>query len=249
MTDACLDIHNVACLPRRAPGALRRRPASTARGERILAVLGPTGPADDAVLLNGILGRHRQRAGGLHLRDRSPVARRTCRIRRRVGMRLRDPRRPAVPTVREDVAFGPANLGLSPRRVDDGRRALTAVGAHSSPTGPRTTCRSGSAVRVAVVATVIAMRPDVLVSTGQQQPSTRRAVPNWPTCCARWTVHAGHGDPRPALRPRALRALGHPQRRPDRRRFPQDRGCSPTTPCSRPTGSDCRTVSIPTALP
>ena len=98
------------------------------RGERV-ALLGPNGAGKTTLVLhlNGILtaGRGSVAVGGLpvekeHLRE----------IRRRVGIVFQDPDDQLfLPTVGEDVAFGPANFGVTgaalSARVD---AALAAVG-------------------------------------------------------------------------------------------------------------------------
>ena len=81
------------------------------RGERV-ALLGPNGAGKTTLVLhlNGILtaGRGSVTVSGL------PVAREHLKeIRRRVGIVFQDPDDQLfMPTVRDDVAFGPANLGL-----------------------------------------------------------------------------------------------------------------------------------------
>ena len=91
-------------------------------GERV-AVLGPNGAGKTTLVLhlNGILAPRR----GTVTRRRAPGRRRpTCReIRRRVGIVFQDPDDQLfMPTVREDVAFGPANLGLRGAELDAARR-------------------------------------------------------------------------------------------------------------------------------
>ena len=87
-------------------------------GERV-ALLGPNGAGKTTLVLhlNGILpGLHGVGAGevvvgGLRVdpRDRAAVA----EVRRRVGVVFQDPDDQLfMPTVADDVAFGPANLGL-----------------------------------------------------------------------------------------------------------------------------------------
>jgi cobalt/nickel transport system ATP-binding protein len=68
-------------------------------------------------------------------------------LRRRVGLVFQDPDDQLfMPTVAEDVAFGPLNLGLE--RADVRRRvseALAAVGWSTRRSGPPTSCRWASA--------------------------------------------------------------------------------------------------------
>ncbi|HPQ69035.1 MAG TPA: ABC transporter ATP-binding protein [bacterium] len=85
-------------------------------------------------------------------------------IRRTVGMVFQDPDDQLfMPTVGEDVAFGPLNMGLPPaeaqRRV---REALAAVGAEHLIDRPPYKL-SGGEKRAASIATVLAMSPNILV--------------------------------------------------------------------------------------
>jgi cobalt/nickel transport system ATP-binding protein len=132
------------------------------RGERV-AVLGPNGAGKTTLVLalNGInaAARGSVSVGGL------PVAKPNLgEIRRRVGIVFQDPDDQLfMPTVRDDVAFGPSNLGL--RGVELEARtaeALAAVGmAHAAERSPHH-LSFGERRRVAL-ATVLAMRPDILV--------------------------------------------------------------------------------------
>ena len=133
-----------------------------AAGERV-AVLGPNGAGKSTLCLhlNGILTPQRGSVaiGGL------PVERAHLpEIRRRVGLVFQDPDDQLfMPTVAADVAFGPANLGLSRAEVD--RRvaaALERVGMTAVADRPPHHLSFGQRKRVAA-ATVLAMDPDVLV--------------------------------------------------------------------------------------
>src|SRR3954471_6617086 len=90
------------------------------RGERV-ALLGPNGAGKTTLVLhlNGILhgGLGTVRVGGLAV---EPKDKRSLReIRRRVGIVFQDPDdQLCMPTVREDVAFGPGNLGVRGAELD-----------------------------------------------------------------------------------------------------------------------------------
>ncbi len=147
-------------------------------GERV-ALLGPNGAGKTTLVmhLNGILtaGHGSVEIAGL------PVRKDTLgEIRRRVGLVFQDPDDQLfMPTVREDVAFGPANLGLRgpelERRVRD---ALDQVGLPEVIDRPPHHLSFGQRRRVAV-ATVLAMRPEILVldePSSNLDPASRREL-------------------------------------------------------------------------
>jgi cobalt/nickel transport system ATP-binding protein len=147
-------------------------------GERV-ALLGPNGAGKTTLVmhLNGILtpGHGTVEVAGL------PVRRDTLReVRRRVGLVFQDPDDQLfMPTVREDVAFGPANLGLRGEELD--RRvhaALERVGLPEVIDRPPHHLSFGQRRRVAV-ATVLAMEPEILVldePSSNLDPAARREL-------------------------------------------------------------------------
>ncbi len=131
-------------------------------GQRV-ALLGPNGAGKTtfALHLNGIL---QPSAGQVTIGGLAVVEANFIEIRRRVGIVFQDPDDQLfMSTVGQDVAFGPANLGLSggelATRVDE---ALTAVDVgHIADRAPHHL--SGGERRRAAIATALAMHPDVLV--------------------------------------------------------------------------------------
>jgi cobalt/nickel transport system ATP-binding protein len=147
-------------------------------GERV-ALLGPNGAGKTTLVLhlNGILlgGAGSVAVGGL------PVVKQNfAEVRRRVGIVFQDPDDQLfMPTVAEDVAFGPANLGLRGAelagRVDE---ALAAVGMADYRDRAPHHLSFGQRRRVAV-ATVLAMRPEILVldePSSNLDPASRREL-------------------------------------------------------------------------
>lgn len=156
--------------------ALRGVDLIVGEGERV-AVLGPNGSGKTtlALHLNGIL---RASAGslviaGMELNDTS-----LAEIRRRVGLVFQDPNDQLfMPTVGEDVAFGPANLGLTGADLDE-RVATALENVDAADLAERPPHHlSGGEKRRASLATVLAMRPEILVfdePTTGLDPAARR---------------------------------------------------------------------------
>ena len=148
-------------------------------GEAI-AVVGANGAGKSTLLLhlNGLLSPEHGSVdiGGI------PVMKSTLPdIRRTVGMVFQDPDDQLfMPTVAEDVGFGPLNLGLAPddvaARVSS---ALARVGAEHLAERPPYHL-SGGEKRVVAIATVLAMEPNVLVmdepSSGLDPRARRRLL-------------------------------------------------------------------------
>ncbi len=101
-------------------------------------------------------------------------------IRRKVGVVFQNPDDQLfMPTVFDDVAFGPLNLGLPPERVRVRvREALRQVNAEGLEGKPPHHLSGGQKSAVAI-ATVIAMEPDILVMdepAASLDPKSRRGV-------------------------------------------------------------------------
>ena len=131
-------------------------------GQRV-ALLGPNGAGKTtfALHLNGIL---ESSVGEVSIGGIPVIERNFVEIRRRVGMVFQDPDDQLfMSTVGQDVAFGPANLGLAGEELETRvRLALEAVEAsHVADRAPHHL--SGGERRRAAIATVLAMHPDVLV--------------------------------------------------------------------------------------
>ena len=154
---------------------------SVATGERV-ALLGPNGAGKTTLVLhlNGILhgGGGTVDVSGTRVApgDRAVLA----DIRRRVGIVFQDPDDQLfMPTVAEDVAFGPANLGVRGAelraRVDEALAAVD-MSEHRDQIPPHLSF--GQRRRVAV-ATVLAMRPEILVldePSSNLDPASRREL-------------------------------------------------------------------------
>jgi cobalt/nickel transport system ATP-binding protein len=147
-------------------------------GERV-AVLGPNGAGKTTLVLhlNGIL---LPGAGSVSVSGLPVAGPNLAEIRRRVGIVFQDPDDQLfMPTVRDDVAFGPRNLGLRGAELDRVvMDALERVGMADYVDRPPHHLSFGQRRRVAV-ATVLAMQPEILVldePSSNLDPASRREL-------------------------------------------------------------------------
>jgi cobalt/nickel transport system ATP-binding protein len=158
--------------------ALRGVDLRVAHGQRV-ALLGPNGAGKTTLGLH-LNGIHRPDAGHVEVGGQKVTDANLAEIRRRVGLVFQDADDQLfMPSVREDVAFGPANLGLRGRELDERvARSLEAVGA-AGVAGRAPHHLSGGERRRVALATVLAMRPDVLIldePTSGLDPAGRREL-------------------------------------------------------------------------
>ncbi len=157
--------------------ALRGVDLHVEHGERV-AVLGPNGAGKTTFMLhlNGLVaGEGFLEVAGLEVGDRT-----LHELRSRVGMVFQDPDDQLfMPTVEEDVGFGPLNLGLA--RVEVASRvaeALETVRMAHTAGRARYRLSMGERRRVAI-ATVLATRPRLLVldePSANLDPRARREL-------------------------------------------------------------------------
>jgi cobalt transport protein ATP-binding subunit len=157
--------------------ALRGVELHVEHGERV-AILGPNGAGKTTLMLhlNGLMrGDGSLEVAGLQVEDGTLAA-----LRARVGLVFQDPDDQLfMPTVAEDVSFGPLNQGLPAAEVE--RRvaeALAAVRMSGAAERAPHQLSMGERRRVAI-ATVLAMRPSLLVldePSANLDPRARREL-------------------------------------------------------------------------
>jgi len=162
MSHHLVEVKNLAFAYPDHTNALRSISFRIVHGESV-GIVGANGAGKSTLLshLNGILT---PTEGTVRIGDYPLTANMLPQIRRTVGMVFQDPDDQLfMPTVYDDVAFGPLNLGLSAEEAD-GRvtAALATVGAlHLKDRPPYRL--SGGQKRAVAIATVLAMSPDILV--------------------------------------------------------------------------------------
>ncbi|TWH45988.1 energy-coupling factor ABC transporter ATP-binding protein [Sporomusa sp. KB1] len=160
--------------------ALRGLSVRITHGESV-AIVGANG-SGKTTLLSHLIGVLFPTSGSINIGG-YPVTKKTLpHVRRAVGMVFQNSDDQLfMPTVYDDVAFGPLNLGLPPEEVDARVIAsLTTVGAlHLKDRTPYRL--SGGQKRSVAIATVLAMDPCILVMdepTAGLDPAARRQLIN-----------------------------------------------------------------------
>ena len=179
MSAASLSVTDLRfCYPGEHHDALHGLNIEIEAGECV-AILGPNGSGKTTFVmhLNGLLSTQ---SGEVRIGDTPVVEEHLREIRRRVGAVFQDADDQLfMSTVREDVAFGPANLGLSGRELDElVERTLQRVGAEGYADRNPHHLSGGEKRRVAI-ATVLSMEPEVLVldePTSGLDPAGRREL-------------------------------------------------------------------------
>ena len=167
----------------RSPGAVRRRPDHSSR--RASRAPRPERSREDDA--GAPLQRRPRRGAGTVTVGGLPVEKRhLAEIRRRVGIVFQDPDDQLfMPTVRDDVAFGPTNFGVRGARARCTRRrcARRPSAWRGSPTAHRITSASGNAGGSRSPPCSRAIR-SCSSSTSRRRTSIPRAGASSPTSCA-----------------------------------------------------------------
>ncbi|MFB3785363.1 MAG: energy-coupling factor ABC transporter ATP-binding protein [bacterium] len=162
-------------------------------GERV-AVTGPNGAGKSTLLtlLNGLLGAD----GAVEIFGVPVIPANLPGIRRKVGLVFQDPDDQLFcPTIFDDIAFGPLNMGLKPAEVR-GRvsRALEQVGLPGFEKRSAFHLSGGEKKRVSL-ATVLSMDVDILAMdepSSNLDPRSRRSLLQWLRDCDKTQIIATH---------------------------------------------------------
>jgi cobalt/nickel transport system ATP-binding protein len=150
------------------------------RGDRI-GLTAPNG-SGKTTLIHLIMGLRKPTAGRLEIFGRPVAAEKDfIAVRRRIGLLFQDADDQLFsPTVLEDVAFGPLNLGKTKKQaLEISRQTLSDLGL--SGFEDRVTFKlSGGEKRMVALATVLAMEPEVLLldepTTGLDEATFERLI-------------------------------------------------------------------------
>ena len=134
------------------------------KGEKI-AIMGPNG-AGKSTLFSHFNGLSEPTSGHVEIESEKIIFERDelLKVRQKVGIVFQDPNDQLfAPTVKEDVAFGPMNLGLEYEEVERRiKESLEMVGMAGFEEKTPHHLSGGQQKRVAI-AGIIAMRPDIMI--------------------------------------------------------------------------------------
>ncbi|MCB0942732.1 MAG: ABC transporter ATP-binding protein [Mycobacterium sp.] len=133
-----------------------------APGERV-AILGPNGAGKTTLMLhlNGVLSAS---SGTVEIGGMALSRKNLRDIRRRVGVVFQDPDDQLfMPTVAQDVAFGPANFGVTGDALAERVHAALEIVSMTEHADRSPAHLSGGQRRRAALATVLACEPEILV--------------------------------------------------------------------------------------
>ena len=162
MTCPCLQFHDVRYAYANGVQALNGVTFEVRGGERV-ALTGLNGSGKSTLLLhtNGLLLPQR---GKVYVEGLEVCKKNFRQVRQKVGMVFQNPDDQLfMPTLEDDVAFGPRNMGMSEaevrRHVDAALEAVGIAGLRSRPPFQL----SGGQKRLGAIATVLSMNPSILV--------------------------------------------------------------------------------------
>ena len=164
MNEVHLSIKNLSYTYPDGTHALKNVNMEILKGQKV-AIMGPNG-AGKSTLFSHFNGLPEPKSGYLEIDGKKMEydKKTLLEIRQKVGIVFQDPNDQLfAPTVKEDVAFGPMNLGLSyeevEKRVDE---ALTLVGMEKFKDKTPHHLSGGQQKRVAI-AGIIAMKPEIMI--------------------------------------------------------------------------------------
>ncbi|MEM7556589.1 MAG: ABC transporter ATP-binding protein [Cyanobacteria bacterium P01_A01_bin.84] len=145
-------------------------------GERV-ALMGATG-SGKSTLLENLIGLKQPVSGNIKICGITVEPKKLPQIRRHIGFTFQDANDQLfMPTILEDIAFGPRNYGVSPPEAKDKARKLLADFGLETYANRSAHELSGGQKRLVALATTLALDPDILIldePTNGLDPAWRR---------------------------------------------------------------------------
>lgn len=161
MSEVVIDLKHVEYVYSDGTRALNGVSLKVLKAERV-AILGPNGAGKSTLImhLNGLFTPTR---GSVEVFG-VPIEKNVGEVRKRIGVVFQDPDNQLFcPTLWEDIAFGPLNMGLPDEEVEKRvKEVLKIVGLDGYEDKPPHHLSAGEKKKAAI-ATVLAMKPEILV--------------------------------------------------------------------------------------
>jgi cobalt/nickel transport system ATP-binding protein len=145
-------------------------------GDRV-ALMGPTG-SGKSTLLENLIGLKEPQAGKIWINNIPLEPKTLPQVRRQIGFGFQDANDQLfMPTILEDITFGPRNYGVSPAIAIDKARHLLADFGLEAYANRSAHELSGGQRRLAALAAILALEPDILIldePTNGLDPAWRR---------------------------------------------------------------------------
>ena len=173
---AVVAVQNLVYAYSRQEPVLRQMSFILNEGERV-ALLGPTG-SGKSTLLENLIGLKQPQSGEIWIQGIRVEPKTLPQVRRQIGFCFQDANDQLfMPTILEDITFGPRNYGVPlPEAIDKARRLLALFGLEAY--GNRSAHElSGGQRRLAALAAILALEPSVLIldePTNGLDPAWRR---------------------------------------------------------------------------
>ncbi len=147
-------------------------------GERV-ALMGPTG-SGKSTLLENIIGVKQPQKGEIWINGIPVEANTLPQVRRQIGFSFQDANDQLfMPTILEDITFGPRNYGVPPAIAIDKARQLLADFGLEAYANRSAHELSGGQRRLAALAAILALEPQILIldePTNGLDPAWRRKL-------------------------------------------------------------------------
>ncbi|MBD2677836.1 MULTISPECIES: energy-coupling factor ABC transporter ATP-binding protein [Nostoc] len=173
---AVVEVENLVYAYSRQEAVLQGISFNLNRGDRV-ALMGATG-SGKSTLLENLIGLKEPQSGKIRING-IPVQPKTLpEIRRQIGFSFQDANDQLfMPTILEDVTFGPRNYGMSAAEAGDRARKLLADFGLEAYANRSAHELSGGQRRLAALAAILALEPTILIldePTNGLDPAWRR---------------------------------------------------------------------------